>query len=213
MDHHLIALWAVACAQHVLHHFQETQPDDQRPAQALEIARAWVRGEKRMKEARKAASVANAAAREVTGAAKFAALAAGQQKQRLPRSAAGSVNNSRPRFATLSSTTSDNETSSAGTSSHAEPLPRSTVLPVPVRIRTVRMSGTDMGGRRVESLTGASDPILEVPFSRTSKMIAIRPELLIALVLKYRQSDNPPVRKRTLTIKVQHIAKTTGSLQ
>lgn len=77
-DHRLIALWAVACAEHVLPHFLEARPDDSRPAQALEVAREWVRGERRMKEAHNAAFTANAAAREVEGAAKFAALAAGQ---------------------------------------------------------------------------------------------------------------------------------------
>lgn len=77
-DHHLIALWAVACAEHVLAHFTSARPDDERPAQALDIAREWVRGERRMKEAHNAAFTANAAAREVDGSARFAALAAGQ---------------------------------------------------------------------------------------------------------------------------------------
>jgi hypothetical protein len=76
-DHHLLALWATDCAEHVLHHFERVRPDDHRPRRAIEGTRAWVRGEVRMSEARRVA-VANAAAREVSGAARFAALAAGQ---------------------------------------------------------------------------------------------------------------------------------------
>ncbi len=77
-DHHLLALWAAACAEHVLHFFEEARPKDDRPRQALELAHAWTRGEIAMRQAHNAAFVANAAAREVSGAAKLAALAAGQ---------------------------------------------------------------------------------------------------------------------------------------
>jgi len=77
-DHHLLALWAAACAEHVLPFFEQAAVDDKRPRLALELTRAWVRGEIPMKQAHKAAFIANAAAREVSGAAKFAALAAGQ---------------------------------------------------------------------------------------------------------------------------------------
>jgi hypothetical protein len=76
-DHHLLALWAANCAEHVLHHFEQVRPDDHRPRRAIEVTHAWVRGEVRMGDARKAAFASNAAAREVSGAAKFAALAAG----------------------------------------------------------------------------------------------------------------------------------------
>jgi hypothetical protein len=77
-DHHLLALWAAACAEHVLHYFDQVRPEDSRPREAIDAARAWVRGEMRMSDARKAAFASNAAAREVSGAAKFAALSAGQ---------------------------------------------------------------------------------------------------------------------------------------
>jgi hypothetical protein len=76
-DHHLLALWAAECAEHVLHHFERVRPGDPRPRRAIEKARAWVRGELRMTEARSVA-LAYAGAREVSGAAKFAAMAAGQ---------------------------------------------------------------------------------------------------------------------------------------
>lgn len=77
-DHHLLALWAATCAEHVLHLFEEAAPSDDRPRRAIEQTHAWVRGEIPMREAHKTAFVANAAARELSGAAKFAALAAGQ---------------------------------------------------------------------------------------------------------------------------------------
>lgn len=77
-DHHLLALWAAACAEHVLHHFEGVRPEDPRPRQAIEMARAWTRGEVTMTQARTAAGHANAAARDLAGAARHAAYAAGQ---------------------------------------------------------------------------------------------------------------------------------------
>jgi hypothetical protein len=77
-DHHLLAVWAADCAQHVLHLFEQTQPSDDRPRRAIEQARAWARGENTMTQARTAAFAANAAAREAFGAAKEVAHAAGQ---------------------------------------------------------------------------------------------------------------------------------------
>ena len=77
-DHQLLALWAAACAEHVLHLFEKTQPDDPRPRQAIEQACAWVRGEITMSQARAAGGHAMAAAREPTGAPRHAAYAAGQ---------------------------------------------------------------------------------------------------------------------------------------
>jgi hypothetical protein len=77
-DHHLLALWAATCAEHVLHLFEAAKPLDSRPRQAIELVRAWVRGEIRMSAARAAAGAANAAARDLSGAARHAAYAAGQ---------------------------------------------------------------------------------------------------------------------------------------
>ena len=77
-DHRLLAIWAADCAQHVLHHFEEARPRDDRPRRAIELGRTWARGEIRMTEARNAAGHANAAARDLTGAARHAAYAAGQ---------------------------------------------------------------------------------------------------------------------------------------
>ena len=77
-DHHLLALWAADCAEHVLHHFEAVRPGDDRPRRAIELARAWARGEVTMTEARSAGGHANAAARDLAGAARHAAFAAGQ---------------------------------------------------------------------------------------------------------------------------------------
>ncbi|MDQ2845778.1 MAG: hypothetical protein M3Y77_05400 [Actinomycetota bacterium] len=77
-DHQLLALWAAACAEHVLGLFESAQPADQRPRQAIEHARAWVRGEVKMMAARAAGGHAMGAARDLRGAARHAAYAAGQ---------------------------------------------------------------------------------------------------------------------------------------
>jgi hypothetical protein len=76
--HHLLAEWALVCAEHVLHLFEEQQPDDSRPRDVIEIGRAWIRGEVRMTDAHNAAFRANAAGRGLPDPAKFAALSAGQ---------------------------------------------------------------------------------------------------------------------------------------
>ena len=77
-DHRLLALWAATCAEHVLHFFEAQQPADPRPRQAIELARAWARGEVKMSQSRTAAGHAQAAARTLSGAARHAAYAAGQ---------------------------------------------------------------------------------------------------------------------------------------
>src|SRR5512143_2156820 len=77
-DHHLLALWAAACAEHVLQLFESVKPSDARPRHAIEQARAWARGEITMSEARAAGGHAQAAARDLRGAARHAAYAAGQ---------------------------------------------------------------------------------------------------------------------------------------
>jgi hypothetical protein len=77
-DHRLLALWAAACAEHVLHLFELVQPADPRPRQAIEQIRAWTRGEIKMSQSRAAGGHAMAAARGLGGAARYAAFAAGQ---------------------------------------------------------------------------------------------------------------------------------------
>ena len=77
-DHRLLALWAADCAEHVLHHFENARPNDDRPRRAIELGRSWARSEIRWADARTAAGHANAAARDLQGAARHAAYAAGQ---------------------------------------------------------------------------------------------------------------------------------------
>ncbi len=77
-NHQLLALWAATCAEHVLGLFEAIRPADVRPRHAIEQARAWVRGEINMTQARTAAGHANGAARALKGAARHAAYAAAQ---------------------------------------------------------------------------------------------------------------------------------------
>jgi len=77
-DHRLLALWAATCAEHVLDLFASVSPDDPRPGQAVEHARAWARGEVGMMASRAAGGHAMGAARDLRGAARHAAYAAGQ---------------------------------------------------------------------------------------------------------------------------------------
>ncbi|NHA66763.1 putative immunity protein [Phycicoccus flavus] len=78
-DHHrLLAVWSAHCAEHVLPLFEAVAPDDDRPRRAVVATRAWVRGELRMMACRSAGGHAMGAARPLTGAARFAAYAAGQ---------------------------------------------------------------------------------------------------------------------------------------
>ena len=77
-DHHLLALWAATCAEHVLDLFEPARPEDLRPRRAIEAARAWTRGEIPMMQARSLGGQAMGAARDLRGAARHAAYAAGQ---------------------------------------------------------------------------------------------------------------------------------------
>lgn len=77
-DHHLLALWAAACAEHVLPLFESAHAQDPRPRQAIDHVRAWTRGEVTMMESRAAGGHAMGAARDKHGASRHAAYAAGQ---------------------------------------------------------------------------------------------------------------------------------------
>ena len=77
-DHHLLAVWAADCAEHVLHLFEKVRPMDDRPRRAIDLGRAWARAEVPLAKARTAAGHANAAARDLRGAPRHAAYAAAQ---------------------------------------------------------------------------------------------------------------------------------------
>ncbi len=74
-QHRPLALWAADCAEHVLVYFEERHPDDTRPRDAIEDARAWVRGELAVTAAREAAFTAHAAERAAGHAAATAHVA------------------------------------------------------------------------------------------------------------------------------------------
>ena len=76
--HHLLAEWALSCAEHVLPLFEAVRPGDTRPREVIEVGRSWMRGEVPMKTAHNAAFHANSAGKGLPDAAKFAALSAGQ---------------------------------------------------------------------------------------------------------------------------------------
>jgi hypothetical protein len=62
----------------VLPLFEQARPGDGRPRRAIELGRAWARGEVTWWDARSAGGHANAAARDLAGAPRHAAYAAGQ---------------------------------------------------------------------------------------------------------------------------------------
>ena len=76
--HQLLALWAAACAEHVVTLFESECPSDPRPRAAIEATRAWARGEMAMMTARAQGGHAMGAARPLRGAARYAAYSAGQ---------------------------------------------------------------------------------------------------------------------------------------
>lgn len=63
-QHYLLMQWACECAEHVLPLFGKKI--DARLKDALKVARAWMRGEASVGDARKASSGAHAVAREVS---------------------------------------------------------------------------------------------------------------------------------------------------
>jgi hypothetical protein len=76
-----LAIWAIACVERVLPHFECSYPKDKRPIEALKTLHDWINtGQFSMKVIRHAALAAHAAAREVgeDNAARSAARAAGQ---------------------------------------------------------------------------------------------------------------------------------------
>ncbi len=76
-NHRLLAIWAADCAEHLLPWF-EIVSIDPRPREAIELGRAWARGEVSVGRAQKASVAAHAAAREInTASAVAAARAAG----------------------------------------------------------------------------------------------------------------------------------------
>ena len=76
--HQLLARWAADCAEHVLPLFEDVVPGDRRPREAIAATRTWADGEMPMMPARAIGGHAMGAARDLRGAPRFAAYAAGQ---------------------------------------------------------------------------------------------------------------------------------------
>ncbi len=74
-EHRSLVLWAADCAERALPYFEEKYPKDNRPRNAVEAGRAWVRGEIATGEARAAAFAAHAAG-HAAHAASYAVTAA-----------------------------------------------------------------------------------------------------------------------------------------
>src|SRR6266567_3963703 len=65
-DHKTLAIWAIDCAERVMPYFEEKDPEDHRPRQAIETLKTWIdTGVFSMAVIRKASLDAHAAAREV----------------------------------------------------------------------------------------------------------------------------------------------------
>lgn len=80
-DQRSLAIWAADCAERILPLFEKAYPHDERPRQAIDACRAWIRtGVFRMSTIRGASLASHAAARAAKDhdPACFAARAAGQ---------------------------------------------------------------------------------------------------------------------------------------
>lgn len=64
-DHRTAVLWALDLAEETVARLTEKHPDEQRPAQALQAARAWAAGEIKMLQARRAILACHDAARDM----------------------------------------------------------------------------------------------------------------------------------------------------
>ena len=80
-DQKVLAIWAIDCAERVMHYFEEKYPQDHRPRQAIITLKTWIdTGIFKMAVIRKASLDSHAAAREVGEdcPARSACRAAGQ---------------------------------------------------------------------------------------------------------------------------------------
>lgn len=58
------ARWAIDCAEHVIHHYTQKYPKDDRLQKAIDACCLWIQGGIKVREVRKASFAAHAAARE-----------------------------------------------------------------------------------------------------------------------------------------------------
>ena len=97
-EHRLLAAWAADCAEHLLPLF-ELHSWDSRPRLAIEVGRAWVRGELKTGAAQRAAVAAHAAAREATDTA-AGGLTSEPNQPRHPHGIRGDRHHPAPPFST-----------------------------------------------------------------------------------------------------------------
>jgi len=95
-NHKTLALWAIDCAERVMHFFEDKYPHDHRPRQAIETLKMWLdTGVFKMAIIRKASLDSHAAARKVgeDNSARSAARATGQAvaTAHVPRHSYGSA--------------------------------------------------------------------------------------------------------------------------
>lgn len=78
-NHHILALWAADCVEHVIKYYTVYFPKDDRVHNAIKAARGFAKGQVSVLEARRVSSEAHKAAREAEGnnAAQAVAKAAG----------------------------------------------------------------------------------------------------------------------------------------
>ena len=72
-SHQLTAKWALDVAHHVLYLFEDQNPSDERPRQALRALEQWIDGKISVSESRKFALAAHHAAKNATDPAAIAA--------------------------------------------------------------------------------------------------------------------------------------------
>jgi hypothetical protein len=95
-DKKILAVWAIDCAERVLHYFEKKYPKDKRPQKALETLKTWIEtGMFKMAVIRKASLDSHTAAREIgeDNPARSVARATGQAvaTAHVPRHAYGSA--------------------------------------------------------------------------------------------------------------------------
>lgn len=73
MDRRELVEWTIACAERMLPLFLAERPEDERPREALEAARAFMRGEMDIEAVREKAFACHAAAREASDPSALAA--------------------------------------------------------------------------------------------------------------------------------------------
>jgi hypothetical protein len=174
-DHQRLALWAAACAEHVLPLFEAVQPDDPRPRQAIAHIRAWVRGESTMTQARAAGGHAMAAARALRGAARSCRVCRRPGGRRGPR---GRARTGRRRLC--------HQGGAGGRAQGREPIGRAARMPVaaqPAARRQFASSSSTTSGGATPSAGPCSTADQQI-FADSTDFFSATPRLCVKLFSK-----------------------------